>query len=119
MYLDRHSRREFGLRGVLSVAALAIGFAGGLRDPLTGLVHFGVRDYDPLVGRWVARDPVFYAGGSANLFQYVGNDPINHVDPTGMGWIQNVRTIIEIIGQILTQSPPLEPQKHEKRYSRT
>jgi len=30
------------------------GFAGGLYDPETGLVRFGVRDYDAEVGRWTA-----------------------------------------------------------------
>ena len=29
----------------------AIGFAGGLEDPETGLVRFCYRDYDPEVGR--------------------------------------------------------------------
>ena len=33
------------------------GFAGGLYDHLTGLTRFGARDYDPVVGRWTARDP--------------------------------------------------------------
>jgi RHS repeat-associated protein len=32
------------------------GFAGGLCDPDTGLVRFGARDYDPLPGRWTAKD---------------------------------------------------------------
>jgi RHS repeat-associated protein len=34
------------------------GFAGGLYDPDTGLVRFGARDYDPAVGRWIAKDPI-------------------------------------------------------------
>jgi RHS repeat-associated protein len=29
------------------------GFAGGLYDPDTKIVHFGAREYDPLIGRWL------------------------------------------------------------------
>ena len=59
------------------------GFAGGLYDPVTGLVRFGVRDYDPEVGRWHSRDPILFAGGDTNLYGYVVNDPVNWVDPSG------------------------------------
>ncbi|MDR2033224.1 MAG: RHS repeat-associated core domain-containing protein, partial [Helicobacteraceae bacterium] len=60
-----------------------IGFAGGLYDKDTNLIRFGYRDYDPFTGRWTAKDPIDFNGGSSNLYGYVGNDPINYVDPTG------------------------------------
>jgi RHS repeat-associated protein len=60
------------------------GYAGGLYDPLTGLLRFGVRDYDPATGRWLSKDPIGFKAGDANLYAYVGNDPINNVDPTGL-----------------------------------
>ncbi|MDE2150598.1 MAG: RHS repeat-associated core domain-containing protein [Gammaproteobacteria bacterium] len=59
------------------------GFAGGLYDRDTGLVRFGARDYDPQTGRWTVKDPILFAGGDANLYGYVLNDPINVVDPSG------------------------------------
>ena len=59
------------------------GFAGGLYDPDTGLVRFGVRDYDPAIGRWTAKDPIDFAGGSVNLYEYVQSNPINLFDPLG------------------------------------
>ncbi|HED52388.1 MAG TPA: hypothetical protein ENI83_02410, partial [Gammaproteobacteria bacterium] len=59
------------------------GFAGGLYDPDTGLVRFGVRDYDPDTGRWTAKDPLLFRGGTANLYGYVNNDPVNRIDPDG------------------------------------
>ncbi len=43
------------------------------------------RDYDAGVGRWTMKDPVRFAGGSFNLYVYVGNDPINSRDRTGKG----------------------------------
>jgi RHS repeat-associated protein len=60
------------------------GFAGGLYDRETGLVRFGARDYDPETGRWTAKDPIGFAGGEANLYGYVANDPVNWVDPSGL-----------------------------------
>ncbi len=60
------------------------GFAGGIYDRDTGLVHFGARDYDPLTGRWISRDPILFAGGDSNLYGYVLNDPINLLDPLGL-----------------------------------
>jgi RHS repeat-associated protein len=61
------------------------GFAGGLYDPDTKLTRFGARDYDAETGRWTAKDPIGFDGGGANLYRFVGNSPINLVDPLGTG----------------------------------
>ena len=63
---------------------LPFGFAGGLRDQLTGLDRFGYRDYDPAAGRWTTRDPIFFDGGEGNLYVYGGNDPVGTRDLTGL-----------------------------------
>ncbi len=60
------------------------GFAGGIYDVETGLVRFGARDYDAQVGRWTAKDPILFNGGQTNLYVYVGNDPVNGIDPSGL-----------------------------------
>lgn len=59
------------------------GFAGGLYDSQTGLVRFGVRDYDPETRRWTSKDPIGFDGGDTDLYAYCSNDPINFIDPTG------------------------------------
>jgi RHS repeat-associated protein len=59
------------------------GYAGGLYDKDTGLVRFGARDYDPMTGKWTAKDPIRFKGGDTNLFNYVANNPVNFVDPMG------------------------------------
>jgi len=59
------------------------GYAGGLYDGDTGLVRFGVRDYDPEVGRWTSKDPVLFAGGDSNVYAYAFDDPINWADASG------------------------------------
>lgn len=68
------------------------GFAGGLYDsddmpsePGSGLVRFGARDYDPEIGRWTAKDPIRFEGSFTNLYQYVNGDPVNRIDPFGLG----------------------------------
>ena len=66
---------------------LPFGFAGGLADPVTGLVRFGFRDYEPESGRWTARDPILFRGGQANLYVYAGNDPVGQRDPSGLACI--------------------------------
>jgi len=63
---------------------MPVGFAGGITDDTTGLVRFGYRDYDPDTGRWTAKDPIFFGGGQGNLYQYVQNNPVNWIDPTGL-----------------------------------
>ena len=60
------------------------GYAGGLYDPATGLVHFGLRDYDPEIGRWTTPDPLRFASGSMNWYEYAGSQPVNRVDPLGL-----------------------------------
>jgi RHS repeat-associated protein len=60
------------------------GFAGGLYDRDTKLVRFGARDYDAETGRWTAKDPIRFAGGDANLYGYIRNEPLNGIDPWGL-----------------------------------
>ena len=67
--------------------AVPLGFAGGLQDRDTGLVRFGFRDYDPDIGRWTSKDPIFFAGGDSDLYGYCLSDPIGLADPEG-SWAQ-------------------------------
>ncbi|HLK36191.1 MAG TPA: RHS repeat-associated core domain-containing protein [Polyangiaceae bacterium] len=59
------------------------GFAGGLYDRDTKLVRFGARDYDASVGRWTSQDPIRFAGGTSNLYEYADANPISLIDPAG------------------------------------
>ena len=57
-------------------------FSSKYFDVETGLADFGMRYYDPYLGRWINRDPIREAGG-LNLYGFVGNDPVNRIDPFG------------------------------------
>ena len=63
---------------------LHVGFGGGVRDPDTGLVRFGLRDYEPETGRFTARDPILQAGGQYNFYAYAHSDPVNALDRSGL-----------------------------------
>jgi len=46
-------------------------------------VYYLYRFYSPQLGRWINRDPIEEAGG-INLYGFVGNDPLNKIDPLGL-----------------------------------
>src|SRR5208337_1921287 len=62
------------------------GFAGMFwaSEASLSLTHF--RAYDPELGRWLSRDPLNKAEmhQGPNLYTYVGNEPVNRIDPKGL-----------------------------------
>lgn len=47
------------------------------------LYHYKSRVYAPGLGQFLQPDPIGYSGG-LNLYGYVGNDPVNRLDPFGL-----------------------------------
>jgi RHS repeat-associated protein len=52
-------------------------------DLQSGLYYYGYRYYEPNLQRWPNQDPIEEEGG-LNLYAYVGNNPVNFVDPSGL-----------------------------------
>ena len=59
------------------------GYTGQAWLPTVGIWYYKARDYDPDLGRFLQTDPIDILGG-INLYAYVGNDPINWIDPLGL-----------------------------------
>ncbi|WP_031481524.1 RHS repeat-associated core domain-containing protein [Maridesulfovibrio frigidus] len=70
---------------------LYLGFAAGLHDKDTGLIHFGYREYDPAIGRFITPDPMGYDGGDVDVYGYCLDDPINFHDRVGLAQVHERR----------------------------
>jgi RHS repeat-associated protein len=81
-------------------------FNGGDFLQAFGVVELGARLYDPVIGRFLSRDPLLVprSASKTNPYAFAHNDPINKVDPTGMDPVQNVSS---------TSSNPRNPNEHD------
>lgn len=59
---------------------------GGDELPEVGVTLLGPRAYDPLLGRFLQRDPIAVVrrSSTANPYSFAFSDPVNHSDPTGL-----------------------------------
>ena len=73
-------------------------YTGQEFDLETGLYFYDARYYDPDTGRFLAEDPLAFAGGDANLYRYAGNNPVTFVDPTGLSFSRPTESIASSAG---------------------
>lgn len=86
-----------------------------------GLLYYRARYYSPEIGRFISEDPVRYADYS--LYSYVGNDPVNFIDPKGKfveevalaaegspaGWVALTGVVSYHVGEWLNEEYLEEP----------
>ncbi len=76
------------------------GYTGEMWDQESELLYLRARYYEPETGRFLSRDS--YEGNlqnplSRHLYAYVGNNPVNYVDPSGRMWVNGVWIYDEIV----------------------
>ncbi len=76
------------------------------------IVPSGYRDYEPYSGRWTAKDPIFFAGGQGNLFEYTNSNPIRWRDPSGLNPYWDA--IERYVAPILEELPALAEKYGDK-----
>jgi RHS repeat-associated protein len=73
------------------------------RSAMTGLDYANNRHYDPQQGRFTQVDPAGMGMANLvnpqtfNLYAYCTNDPVNHTDPSGLGFFSFLKKLFKFI----------------------
>jgi len=74
-------------------------FPGQYYQAETGLNYNWMRDYDPLIGRYIESDPIGLAGGTYSTYEYCNANPLAHGDESGQAFIDCAKAVAELAAQ--------------------
>ncbi len=75
-FTDDDAQSDYGANEII--------YCGYRFDPESQLYYVRNRIYNPVLGRWIQRDPIGYDGG-INLYEYLGGRPAIALDAPGTG----------------------------------
>jgi RHS repeat-associated protein len=80
----------------------AKGYTGQVHDGVSGLDYYVARYYDPVMGMFLSVDTVQGNQQGMNPYQYVGDNPETHNDPSGHCWPLCTMLIGAVIGAAIS-----------------
>ena len=76
-------------------------YQGMRQDGASGLDETLHRWYSATLGRWSTNDPSGFAAYDVNLYRFLGNNAVDHLDPSGLSWIDrqllNLNVVLGVI----------------------
>jgi RHS repeat-associated protein len=103
--VQRLTYRPYGERLWSATAhAESRGFNSQRQDE-SGLFFLHARYFDPQLGRFISPDPITPEESviGLNRYAYAGNDPINHVDSSGLGFWKSIKNFFKKVVKALVK----------------
>jgi RHS repeat-associated protein len=96
--IGKYTYDEYGIPGPTNAGLFQ--YTGQIYLADLGLYHYKARAYSPTLGRFLQTDPIGYADG-LNWYAYVGNDPMNGTDSSGLACDDCVDAITVTASQVV------------------
>ncbi len=82
-YTTRYRYEPFGETSITGASSTNPFQYAGRENDGTGLYHYRMRYYSPVMHRFIQEDPIGLMGG-VNMYAYVRNNPLRYIDPFGL-----------------------------------